>query len=66
MNFVHIHLLLNHFPVIGSIIGFGLFVISLVGKSEALRRKSSLIVFATHGSDCDPDSLAASGKGAAN
>lgn len=45
MNFVHIHLLLNHFPVIGSIIGFGLFLISFCGKNESLRR-GSLIVFA--------------------
>jgi uncharacterized membrane protein len=45
MNFVHIHLLLNHFPVIGSLIGFGLFLISLIRKNESLRR-GSLIVFA--------------------
>lgn len=45
MNFVQIHLLLNHFPVIGSIIGFGLLVLSLFGKNNDLRR-ASLIVFA--------------------
>jgi len=38
-------LLLNHFPVIGSIIGFGLFLISLFRKNDDLRR-GSLIIFA--------------------
>jgi len=33
MNFVNIHLLLNHFPVMGSIIGSGLFLISLFRKT---------------------------------
>jgi len=38
-------MLLNHFPVIGSFIGFGLYLISLFGKREDLRR-GSLITFA--------------------
>jgi uncharacterized membrane protein len=45
MNYAHLHLLLNHFPVIGTIVGLGLFLISFVGKNEDLRR-SSYIVFA--------------------
>ena len=61
MNFVHIHLLLNHFPVIGSIIGFGLFLVSLFGKNESLRR-GSLIIFATMALIAIP--TFASGKGA--
>lgn len=61
MNFVHIHLLLNHFPVIGTLIGFGLFLISLVGKNEALRR-GSLIIFAVMALIAIP--TFASGKGA--
>jgi uncharacterized membrane protein len=44
MNFPHLHLLLNHFPIIGTLIGLGLFLISLVGKNEDLRR-ASLIIF---------------------
>ena len=44
MNFAHLHLLLNHFPIIGTIVGLGLFVASLLGKNEDLRR-ASLIVF---------------------
>ncbi|MGD0909097.1 MAG: choice-of-anchor D domain-containing protein [Candidatus Acidiferrales bacterium] len=43
-NVVHIHLLLNHFPIIGTIIGLGLFLIALIGKSEDLQR-ASLVVF---------------------
>ena len=61
MNFVHIHLLLNQFPVIGSIIGCGLLLISLLGKDEALRR-ASLIVFAAMALIAIP--AFASGKGA--
>src|ERR1700688_2934394 len=45
MNFAHLHLLLNHFPIIGTIVGFGLFLISMVGKNQDLR-KASLIIFA--------------------
>jgi len=44
MNFSHLHLLLNHFPIIGTMVGLGLFLISLVGKNEDLRR-ASLIIF---------------------
>jgi uncharacterized membrane protein len=61
MNFVNIHLLLNHFPVIGSFIGFGLFLISLIRKNESLRR-ASLIVFAAMALIAIP--AFASGKGA--
>jgi uncharacterized membrane protein len=45
VNYAHLHLLLNHVPVIGSIVGLGLFLISFVGKNEDLRR-ASYIVFA--------------------
>ena len=44
MNLPHLHLLLNHFPTVGMVIGLGLFLISLLGKSEDLK-KASLIVF---------------------
>ena len=54
MNFAHLHLLLNHFPIIGTIVGLGLFLLSLVGKNEDLRR-SSLIIFRGHGSPGDFD-----------
>src|ERR1700680_319993 len=45
MNFVQLHLFLNHFPIIGALVGLGLFLISLVGKNRDLRR-ASLIIFA--------------------
>src|ERR1700720_3365056 len=45
MNYVHLHLLLNHFPIVGTIVGLGLFLVSFLGKNEDLRR-SSYIVFA--------------------
>jgi len=44
VNFAHLHLLLNHIPVIGTIIALGLFLVSFFGKSDDLRR-SSLIIF---------------------
>jgi uncharacterized membrane protein len=45
MNLPHVHLLLNHFPIIGTIIALGLFLISVIGKSDDLKR-ASLVVFA--------------------
>ena len=44
VNLVHVHLLLNHFPIIGTIVGLGLFLIALIGKSADLQR-GSLVVF---------------------
>ena len=43
MNLAHLHLLLNHFPTIGTIIGLTLFLVSLLGKSEDLKRASMVI-----------------------
>jgi len=45
MNLAHLHLLLNHFPIIGTIVALGLFIASFVGKNDDLKR-SALIVFA--------------------
>ena len=45
MNLAHLHLLLNHFPIIGTIVGVGLFLFSLVGKNDDLKR-AGLIIFA--------------------
>ena len=44
MDFPHLHLLLNHFPIIGTMVGVGLFLISFLVKTEEVGR-SSLIVF---------------------
>jgi uncharacterized membrane protein len=46
MNLAHLHLLLNHFPIIGTIVALGLFIASFIGRNDDLKR-SSLIIFAT-------------------
>ena len=38
MNLAHIHLLLNHWPVIGSFVGLGLFLVALISKSDDLKQ----------------------------
>jgi hypothetical protein len=40
MDLAHIHLLLNHWPVIGAFIGLGLFLISLIANSNDLKQAS--------------------------
>ena len=45
MNFDHLHLLLNHVPIIGFFVGVGLFLASFTGTNDDLRR-SALIIFA--------------------
>ena len=44
MDLAHIHLLLNHFPTIGTLIGGGLFVLSLITKSDDLKRASLAVL----------------------
>lgn len=46
MNFAHLHLLLNHFPIIGTIIALGLFITTFIGKNEDLRRASLILLVA--------------------
>jgi uncharacterized membrane protein len=41
----HIHLLLNHFPTIGFVIGLGLYVISLFGGVHHHLKQAALVVF---------------------
>ncbi|MBS7648846.1 hypothetical protein KEJ17_04285 [Candidatus Bathyarchaeota archaeon] len=45
MNLAHVHLLLNHIPVIGTLVGLLLLIVGMVMKSEELR-KVSLGMFA--------------------
>src|SRR5207247_3695745 len=45
MNLAHLHVILNHIPIIGTMIGLGLFIVSLVGNTDDLKR-ASLMVFA--------------------
>ena len=44
MDLAHLHLLLNHFPTIGTIMGGGLFVLSLITKSDDLKRASLVVL----------------------
>lgn len=44
MNLAHIHLLINHFPTVGTIIALGLYLVALVSNSADLKR-ASLVVF---------------------
>ena len=44
MDLAHIHLLLNHFPTIGYIIGGGLFLLSLITNSDDLKRASLVVL----------------------
>lgn len=41
----HVHLLLNHFPTIGFLIGTGLFIAALIANSDDLKR-AGLVIFA--------------------
>ncbi|HEV8415544.1 MAG TPA: hypothetical protein VGQ49_18285 [Bryobacteraceae bacterium] len=45
MNLAHIHLLLNHFPTVGMIVGLGLFIVALMTKSDHLKSASLVIFF---------------------
>jgi uncharacterized membrane protein len=45
LNLAHVHLLLNHFPTIGMIVGLGLFVAALMTKSDHLKSASLVIFF---------------------
>jgi uncharacterized membrane protein len=44
-DLVHLHLLLNHFPTVGLIVGFGVFLLALVKKSEDLKRGALAVIF---------------------
>lgn len=46
MNFVHLHLLLNHVPTVGTIVAFGLLLLAFAKKSEDLMRASLAVFFA--------------------
>lgn len=45
MTLAHIHLLLNHFPIIGSVIGLGLLLLALVRNNDDLKRASLEVLF---------------------
>jgi hypothetical protein len=43
---VHLHLLLNHFPTVGMVVGLGLFLLALLKKSDDLKRGGLAVFFA--------------------
>src|SRR4026208_1724668 len=46
MNFVHLHLLLNHVPTVATIIALGVLLLALAQKSDDLIRASFAVFFA--------------------
>ena len=44
MNLAHLHLVLNHFPIVGTVIGVGLLVVSLVGNNDGFKRAGLMIL----------------------
>ena len=44
MNLPHVHLLLNHFPIIGTIIALGVYLCGLIGKSDELKKAGLVIL----------------------
>src|SRR4051812_33043694 len=47
MTLAHLHLLLNHFPVIGSIIALILLLAAIIGNSNDLKLASLILLLAT-------------------
>ncbi|MCU1336077.1 MAG: hypothetical protein JWO19_1658 [Bryobacterales bacterium] len=45
MNLAHVHLLLNHFPTIGMMVGLIVFLMAIPAKSDDLKRASLVIFF---------------------
>lgn len=45
MNLAHAHLVLNHFPTIGMIVGLSLLIIAMSLRSDDLKRASLIILF---------------------
>src|SRR5438874_1318670 len=44
-DLAHVHLLVNHFPTIGTILGLALLLVSLVRKNDHIRKVSFEVIF---------------------
>ena len=44
MTLAHVHILLNHFPTVGMIVGLGLYIVALIWKSDDLKRASLAVL----------------------
>jgi uncharacterized membrane protein len=47
MNAAHIHLVINHFPIIGSAISIFVLIIGFIKKSDEIKKVSALILILT-------------------
>lgn len=47
MNAAHLHLLLNHFPVIGTAIAIFVLIIGILKKSDDIKKTSAMIIILT-------------------
>jgi uncharacterized membrane protein len=47
MNMAHLHLLVNHFPIIWTIFGLGFYLVALIGKRDDLKRAGLGVFFLT-------------------
>lgn len=47
MNLAHLHLLLNHWPILGTFIGLGLLLVSIVARSDDLKESSLALLAIT-------------------
>lgn len=45
MNTAHLHLLLNHVPTVGTVIAFGVFLLSFIRKDDGMRRLALELFF---------------------
>jgi len=45
MNDAHLHMVFNHFPIIGTIFGFGILIAGLISKNNALKN-TAYVLFA--------------------
>jgi uncharacterized membrane protein len=43
MNDAHLHMVVNHFPIIGTIFGFGILIVGLVLKNKTLQNTSFVL-----------------------
>ncbi len=43
MNDAHLHLLINHFPIIGTIFGFGILIAGIISKNKSIQNVAYVI-----------------------
>ncbi len=43
MNDAHLHLLINHFPIVGTIFGFGILLTGIIIKNKSIQNTAYII-----------------------